>query len=226
MIVVHTELAPYSDEKGNVVRVGRSPRLAGGSLTFKETGASVVLGDNVNLAQCHIVLGRNSVLEIGDNCKISGTISIGFNSRIKIGSNFYVTSNVTMRAVETTEIIIGDDCLLGTDVAIRTTDGHPIYDMVSRERLNASKSLIIGNHVWVADDVLILKGAGIGDASVVGAKSVLTKSIPNNCIAAGNPARIVKTGTTWEHSPKHHTEQYYASEAMLPVATVMCHRIP
>ncbi len=58
--------------------------------------------------------------------------------------------------------------------------------------------MIIGNHVWIGENALILKGVKIGDNSIVGAGSVVTKDVPNNSIVAGNPARIIKNNINWE----------------------------
>ncbi|AJD42385.1 O-acetyltransferase trimeric LpxA-like protein [Rhizobium gallicum bv. gallicum R602sp] len=209
MPVELVELAAYADENNNIVDAASTSVLRGGKIVFNEFGSSVHIGEGVTLAKCDIILGRNSRLTIGNNCRISGSIIIGYESFISIGNSLNVTSNVSMRAVESTSIEIGDDCLLGSNISIRTTDGHPIYDAVSRQRLNPSQSIAIGSHVWIADDVLLLKGAEVGNATVVGARSVVTKPIPSNCVAVGNPARVVKTGVTWEHSPRHRTEQYY-----------------
>ncbi|MBB4231772.1 acyltransferase [Rhizobium mongolense] len=204
-----TELLDYTDADLNSLSVGKEPRFKSSKILFNEKNSSVKIGDKANITQCLITLGRNSELVIGDGCSISGKITVGLNSRITIGRDFSVTGNITLRAVESTFINIGDDCLFGSDIIIRTADGHPVYDASTRERLNTSTSISIGNHVWIADRAVILKGSDIGNASVVGVGSVLTKKIAANCIAVGNPARVVKTGTTWERSPNIRTEEYY-----------------
>jgi acetyltransferase-like isoleucine patch superfamily enzyme len=204
-----TTLTPCTDETGNSIEVGSSPSFAGGSILFKEQNAKLKIGHRANLNHCTIELGRNSVLEIGDDCRINGRITVGYNSLVRIGRGLSVTRNINIRAVESTSITIGEDCLFGSDITIRTTDGHPIYDAKSRERINASKSIAIGNHVWIADSAYLLKGVTIGDASVVGACSLVTKSVPDHCVCAGNPARVVKTGITWERSPGVVSEAFY-----------------
>ncbi|KSV67525.1 hypothetical protein N183_32190 [Sinorhizobium sp. Sb3] len=199
----------FQDEHNNSLRVGESVRFTSSRLVFNEVGAVVEIGSNVSLPQCLITVGKNSRLYIGDGCTISGKITVGMNSRIRIGCGLSVTGNVTMRAVESTTIEIGDDCLFGSDIIIRTADGHPVYDASTRERVNPSKSITIGKHVWIADRAVILKGADVGQASIVGVGSVLTKPISKNCVAVGNPARVVRTGVTWERSPGIRTEEFY-----------------
>jgi acetyltransferase-like isoleucine patch superfamily enzyme len=207
-----TELRDYRDDGNNTIKVRGKVRFPSSSLVLKETGARIEVGQDVSLPHCQIEVGRNSKLTIGDRCRISGKITVGYNSRVHIGHGLNVTGNLIIRAVESTSVEIGDDCLFGSDIVIRTADGHPIYDAYTRERINHSKSIAIGNHVWIADRAIVLKGVTIGNASAVGAGGVVTKSIGSNCIAAGNPARVVKTGVTWELGLSDRTEQYYLSE--------------
>lgn len=219
MAIELSTLDPYSDENGNSISTGARTEFFNGMTIFKEYGASIEIGDDVDLSYCNIELGRNSTLKIGDRCRITGSITVGFSSSIILGNDVYATGKLALRAVETTNIEIGDDCLFGSNVSIRTSDGHPIYDTQTRARINKSESITIGNHVWIADDALILKGATIGDASVIGAKSVVSKDVGPNSVAAGNPARVVRTGVTWEHSPQHHTEEYYVTPDDAEVAS-------
>jgi len=92
------------------------------------------------------------------------------------------------------KVIIGKNTLIGANVVIADNDFHPIEP---NERLNnspkvISKEILIGDNVWIGADVYILKGVSIGDNTVIGAKSVVTKDVPANCIAAGNPVRIIR----------------------------------
>lgn len=208
------DLRDYSDGDGNRISVGRNSTLRSGVIVFKEINSTVEIGENVHLNSCRIELGRNSRLVFGDNSKFNGSITVGWHSEVIIGKSLSVTRNLYIRAVESTSVVIGDDCLIASDVVIRTADGHPIYDARTRERLNTSKSIFIGDHVWLADQALVLKGARVGNACVVGARSVVTKELPANCACVGNPARVVREGITWEHSPKIVTERFYLPNAV------------
>jgi acetyltransferase-like isoleucine patch superfamily enzyme len=203
------ELKPFSDADGNTVTVGSNTRAPSLNLRLNGRGARVEIGDDVVLTNCLIEMGGNSRLIVGRGTVISGKIFVGYNSSIIIGAGLIVTSNLTIRAVEATNVVIGDDCLFGTDVIVRTSDGHPVFDAYSRERINPSKSISIGRHVWIADRAIVLKGVDIGDGSAVGAGSVLTKSVPSRSIAAGNPARTVRSNVVWERSPGITTEDMY-----------------
>ncbi|EEW11823.1 acetyltranferase, putative [Vibrio mimicus VM573] len=76
-----------------------------------------------------------------------------------------------------------------------TSDGHDI--LYNGERINLARDITIGAHVWLADNVTILKGVDIGSGSIIGINATVTKSIDQSCIAAGNPARKIKDNISW-----------------------------
>lgn len=182
------------------------------SLTFMESGAYVSIGKNSNLADTNIRLGKNSRLIIGDDCTLKGRVSIGSFSTVIIGNNLDVTSNLYIRVVEATSLSIGDDCLIASDVVIRTNDGHPIYELFSGKHINKGKDISIGRHVWLGDQTAILKGVTIGDGSIVAMRSVVTKNVPETTIVAGIPAKVIRSECTWEHSLSDHTAEYYHND--------------
>ena len=105
---------------------------------------------------------------------------------------------------------------MAKDVVIRTTDGHVIYNRYDRKRINAASDVIIGDHVWIADRSVILKGVRIGNSSVIALGSIVTKNVPSNVIVAGSPAKVVRRDIVWEHNPKVVSEQYYADPSDAP----------
>ena len=86
---------------------------------------------------------------------------------------------------------IGDDAFIGPNVSIYTAC-HPIEAEKRRSRQEWAEAVTIGNDVWIGGGVTIVPGVTIGDRVVIGAGSVVTKDIPSDCVAAGNPARIIK----------------------------------
>ncbi len=95
------------------------------------------------------------------------------------------------------KIEIENNCMLSRNIKIMVSDGHNIFNLKD-QRINASKNIIISNNTWLADNVTVLKGGMIGSHSIIGINSTLTKSIPANSIAAGNPAKIVTNNIYWE----------------------------
>jgi galactoside O-acetyltransferase len=112
-------------------------------------------------------------------------------SAIIIGNN--VSINNAFSASAMTRISIGDNVLIGVNCSIIDTDAHPLSPTERHTGEPVSAPVAIGNNVFIGDNVMILKGVTIGDNSVVGAGSVVTASIPENMVAAGNPAKVIKT---------------------------------
>ena len=85
--------------------------------------------------------------------------------------------------------------MLSRNIKIMTSDGHDV--LKEGERVNFAKNIEIGQSVWLADNVTVLKGVTIGNGSIVGINSTLTKSIGNNQVAAGVPAKVVSSKVSW-----------------------------
>lgn len=112
-------------------------------------------------------------------------------SVVRIGDGNRFSNNVNVIACERIEI--GDGCQIGDGVAIYDSDFHEIDPLTRNQSTGPSAPVVIGNNVWLGSRVMILKGVSIGDNSVIGAMSLVTKSIPANCIAAGNPAKVLRS---------------------------------
>lgn len=108
---------------------------------------------------------------------------------VHLGKNVYVNFNATF--VDDAQIYIGDGSLLAPNVTIIAAS-HPISPKLRAEGYGCNKPVYIGKNVWIASNVTILPGVHIGDNSVIGAASVVTKDIPANVVAMGNPAKAVR----------------------------------
>lgn len=199
----------YKDEQSNSITSGIGTLCSDIKIKFMEDWASLTIGNGANLTDTEIIMGKGSKLIVGDNSVLKGRISIGSFSSVEIGSELTVTSSLYIRVVEGTKISIGNDCLIATGVTIRTNDGHPIYDTVSGNRINKSQDVIIGNHVWLGDEAVILKGVKIGEGSIVAMRSIVTKDVDSKVLVAGIPAKVVRDNCTWEHDLKSKTEYLY-----------------
>jgi acetyltransferase-like isoleucine patch superfamily enzyme len=127
------------------------------------------------------------------------------NNKIVFGHDFSTTDKLQISLLRGPgNIIIGDDCMFASYDLIQMGDGHAIYSAKTNEIINNNKDIIIGNHVWVADNVTLLKGTKIGDNSVIGLKTIVTKQYDqNNVIIAGTPAKIVKTDVNWTRKSQY-----------------------
>lgn len=146
-----------------------------------------------------VIKGNNNRISIGSHCLFMGYTFIyieGDGNIVTIGSNLIAQPNLTLVLAEGTQISIQDDCLFARDVKIRTSDQHGIYSL-DNLRINPAKSVEIGKHVWIGAGTIINKGASIGNDSVIGMQSMVTKAIPSNCVAAGIPACVIKNDIHW-----------------------------
>lgn len=108
---------------------------------------------------------------------------------VHLGKNVYVNFNSTF--VDDAQIYIGDGTMLAPNVTI-VAASHPMSPKLRAEGYGCNKPVYIGKNVWIASNVTILPGVHIGDNSVIGAGSVVTKDVPENVFAAGNPAKIIR----------------------------------
>lgn len=115
------------------------------------------------------------------------------NSSIEIGNNTKI-NNGFVAIAESSSIVIGENCLIGTRVEIYDSDFHALS---ARDRMNGdrhtSRSVQIGNNVFIGSNVRILKGVVIGHGAVIANSSLVTKNIPENCLASGVPAVVVRS---------------------------------
>lgn len=111
----------------------------------------------------------------------------GYN--IEVGENFYANFNLVI--LDVAKVVIGDNVMIAPNVAIYTA-GHPVHPDSRNSGYEYGIPITIGNNVWIGGNVVINPGVKIGDNVIIGAGSVVTKDIPDNMIAVGNPCRTVR----------------------------------
>ncbi|WP_096013304.1 acyltransferase [Campylobacter lanienae] len=138
----------------------------------------------------------NNLVFIGNCVRVNGSISLTKDCCCYIDDDSSF-GGVSLRIYEATNIIIGRDCMFSWSIWAGTCDYHPIMDINSNNRLNFSKSIYIGDHVWCGQEAGISKGVFIASGSVIGAKSMVVKQCYSNTINAGNPAKQIKNDIFW-----------------------------
>lgn len=151
---------------------------------FNALGASL---DGINK---RTELMKEMFMEIGENCYIEPPFHSNFGgSHVKLGRNVYANFNLTL--VDDGLIEIGSFTMIGPNVTIATAC-HPISPELRRRGLQYNKNVVIGENVWIGSGAIILPGVRIGDNSIIGAGSVVTRDIPSNVIAVGNPCKVLR----------------------------------
>lgn len=185
-----------------IVSIAESKGAYGVSVRIKKncvflTDTSIYLFPNFN------PYPETSLL-INQNC------TFGTNAKIDINSG--------------NKVIIGEDCMFSHNINIQAGDGHAIFDVKTGKRINpfaaennaAKTKIVFGRHIWVGKNSLLLNGTNIGEGSIVGAGSIVKSTVPNNCVIAGNPAKIIRTDAAWSRNNRSNKltdkEKEYAQE--------------
>ena len=138
--------------------------------------------------------------EIGEDCYIEPPFHANWGGKhVHFGKCVYANFNFT--AVDDTHIYVGDDTMFGPNVILATA-GHPILPKLRQEAYQYNMPVHIGKNCWLGAGVIVLPGVTIGDNTVIGAGSVVTKDIPSNVVAVGNPCRVLREIN--EHDKKYY----------------------
>lgn len=138
--------------------------------------------------------------EIGEGSYIEPPLHANFGGKhVHFGKNVYANYNLTM--VDDTHIYVGDNTMIGPNVTIATA-GHPIDPALRDVQGQFNMEVHIGRNVWIGGGCVLLPGVSIGDNTVIGAGSIVTKDIPANVVAYGNPCRVIRE--IGEHDRKYY----------------------
>jgi acetyltransferase-like isoleucine patch superfamily enzyme len=170
---------------GNILYCDKGVKLTNSLVHFSGNNSLIYLSNGVDsrYSSVHMAIRNNSTIYVG-----SGT---NFNVLIDFKTNLSIS--------ECKNLIIGNDCMFSFNMWVTTSDAHAAFDTKTRQRFNLPKSVLIGDHVWVGQDVTILKGTQIGSGSIIGANSLLAgKTLQSNAVYAGVPVKLVRPDTFYD----------------------------
>ena len=124
-----------------------------------------------------------------DNFLVEQSFECDYGYNIEIGENFYSNHNLVI--LDANKVVFGDNVFIGPNCGFYTA-GHPLDAETRNKGLEYAKPIKVGNDVWFGGNVVVLPGVKIGNNVVIGAGSVVTKDIPENSIAVGNPCKVIK----------------------------------
>ena len=133
---------------------------------------------------------RELFAEIGEGCYIEPPLHANWGGRhVHFGRNIYANFNLTL--VDDTHIYVGDNTMFGPNVVVATA-GHPLLPELREQGYQYNAPVHIGRNCWIGAGAILLPGVTVGDNAVIGAGSIVTKDVPANTLAVGNPCRVLR----------------------------------
>lgn len=173
-----------------------NPNLKNSTVFFAGSGNILVCDDNINIVNSSIRFeGNNSVVYL---CYTKSNYALDIhvfqNSLVYMGRDNKLSPTIHINVQEHQNLIIGDDCIIGSNCNMRTSDAHILYDSNTKKRVNNSASVLIGDHVWLAHQVYIEMGVHIGSGAILNNNSHAYKYsiLKSNVLYSGNPANAVQ----------------------------------
>ncbi|BFT70617.1 sugar O-acetyltransferase [Paenibacillus sp. P36] len=147
-----------------------------------------------------VALMKEMFAEIGEGCYIEPPFHSNWGGKhVHFGKNIYANFNLTL--VDDTHIYVGDYTMFGPNVTVATA-GHPILPELRQKAYQFNAPVTIGKNCWIGAGAILLPGVKIGDNTVIGAGSIVTKDLPSNVIAVGNPCKVLREVS--EHDKKYY----------------------
>lgn len=161
----------------------------------------MIIGEGCRIYDSQIqFFGDNNTVRIEDDCVLKNVdIWISDSGIIEIGHNTHFTGKIHIACIEGKKVHVGERCLFSNQITLRTGDSHSILNSEG-ERINYARDIWIGSHVWVGQQVIVLKGAYIADESIIGTRALVTgKKFNEGVVLAGAPAKVIKEKVSWDH---------------------------
>ena len=171
------------------------PYIADDPVLAEENAAALDLMAAYNATTVRQRPLRRQLLEallgsVGEDTEIRPPLYVDYGTHVTIGARCF--ANFGLVALDVATISIGDDVQIGPNVQLLTPT-HPLEPEPRRQKWEAAQPIAIGDNVWLGGGVVVLPGVTIGENTVVGAGSVVTRDLPANVVAVGNPARAVRS---------------------------------
>lgn len=191
-------------KKGNILKYDGN-LLLNCNITINGTGNKVIITEDGANRLNHtkiFIQGDNNSITIGRNNNLNYLeLWIEDNDgSIILHNAITVAGHTQLAVIEGSRIEVGNNCLFSSDVSIKTGDSHSIFDSFTKQRINISKNVFIGDRVWLGHRAVVLKGVKLNSDIIVGTGAIVSKSInKSNVVIAGIPAKIVKENVYWQN---------------------------
>lgn len=206
-----------SELKNNTI-IGIPAFLDNSTVQFQGKNNILVVEENVRLSDSSIrFCGDDALIVLSQSKKHAYKIRIDAwqGTTVFFGSDNYFNGSLHAIVSERQNLIVGSKGVFSFGIWIRTADPHIIYDSNTKKRINLSRSVMIGDHVWLGQNCLLLKGTTIGSGSIISANCVMAgKKVESNAVYAGNPGRKLKSGIFFSGKSVHNYTKLQTEESM------------
>jgi acetyltransferase-like isoleucine patch superfamily enzyme len=196
-------------------QMGGKPTISNSQITLESTSGNIkiFIGED----DSRVALDRNT--------------SGAFNLRLWRSSSIIIHENTTSNGLQVlcdmSTVTVGKDCMFSSGVLIQSADQHGIVDLRTGQIVNNKmRKVDIEDHVWLGRQCTLLPDVSIGRGAIIGAGAIVTKNIPKMSVAAGIPAKVVRTDATWSRSPtsldamaKIYVDQYHQQPTSHPIGS-------
>jgi acetyltransferase-like isoleucine patch superfamily enzyme/coenzyme F420-reducing hydrogenase beta subunit len=185
---------------------GKLTKLGNVVIELHENSEIIINGELI--LNSHLPMGSKKecvvILHSGAKLVVNGRFALAYDSVLQLFPGATLTVNSGFVNAGATFAMkgnssIGSDFLCGRHFVMSDSDHHQVVDLATNTRTNPNADIYIGNHVWCGEGAAIMKGVTIGDGSIISTKSLVTKSVPENCVAAGVPAKVIRTNASWKY---------------------------
>jgi acetyltransferase-like isoleucine patch superfamily enzyme len=161
----------------NKIHIGKNARVDSGQIFINGDSNELLFGKSTRCGNIRIIMQDGSLIDVGEKTTIEQA---------------YILSR------DGCQVVFGKDCMISFQVDFRTSDAHGIYDLETGDLVNSPGNIILEDHVWITQGVIVSKNVRIGENSIVGSRSFVQNSvIPPHCIYAGTPARLIREKVRW-----------------------------
>ncbi len=176
--------------KLSIFQMGRAPSIVDARISVASSSGDITVFVGADAPQ--VVIGANT----------SGNFHFRLWRRSAISIEENTTSNGLAVFCDNSEVSIGADCLFSDGILLQSADQHGIVDLQSGQIVNNRlRKISIGEHVWLGRKSTLLPDISVGNGSIIGTGAIVTKDVPENSVAVGIPAKVVKSKTTWSRYP-------------------------
>lgn len=201
-------------ERNTVTVRGRSRDELSGTVIFRGNDNHVVIGPGCSSVGMHWDLGSASSVSIGARTVLNDIfVFTERDGHFRVGSDSGFNGSTRILMHEPGRVEMGCGVLFAGQIDVSISDMHSIVDVESSMRINPARDIQIGDRVWIGQRSMVLKGAQIGDGSVVGAMSLVRGVLPGNCVCGGVPAKVLRSGATWRFELVGSSDDRHADSA-------------